>query len=215
MRITGLRCSGASTLSASGTVGDIRASIGRRVAGRHLVGVGLGTRVAQVTTAGRRLGHGQPGPEVASAEAQDHAAAEFVHRLWSASVMRSDWLTDETGGSRMPREIRRTGRYDVGEDPARITDAEGHVWPQRPLAQVRCARRAARTIDAVKEEDTSALGIARTVGVANRAEARLADVPLIVEDALGQARRLADSGAPTEAVKAILDLVAALREGRG
>lgn len=41
------------------------------------------------------------------------------------------------------------------------------------------------------------------------------DVPLIVEDLLWQARHLADSGAPTEAVKAILDHVAALREGRG
>lgn len=115
----------------------------------------------------------------------------------------------------MPREIRRTGRYEVDEDRVRMTDAEGHVLPQRPLAQVRRARAAALTIDAVNEEGTSALGIARSVGVANRAEARLADVPLIVEDLLGQARQLADSGAPTEAVKAILDHVAALREGRG
>ena len=30
-----------------------------------------------------------------------------------------------------------------------------------------------------------------------------------------QARELTDSGAPTEAVEAILDLLAALREGRG
>ena len=43
----------------------------------------------------------------------------------------------------------------------------------------------------------------------------LRDVPLIVEDLLTQARQLADSGAPPEAVKAILDHVAALREGRG
>lgn len=43
----------------------------------------------------------------------------------------------------------------------------------------------------------------------------LPDVPLIVEDLLLQARQLADAGAPTEAVKSILDHVAALREGRG
>ena len=43
----------------------------------------------------------------------------------------------------------------------------------------------------------------------------LPDVPLIVEDLLLQARELAVFGAPTEAVKAILDHVAALREGRG
>lgn len=113
----------------------------------------------------------------------------------------------------MPREIRRTGRYEVDEDRVRITDAKGHVLPQRPLAQVRRARAAALTIDAVVD-DTSALRIARKVGEVNRAEARLADVPLIVEDLLGQARRLADSGAPTEAVKAVLDHAAALREGR-
>ena len=45
-------------------------------------------------------------------------------------------------------------------------------------------------------------------------ELLLPDVPLIVEDLLLQARQLADSGAPTEAVRAILDHVAALREGR-
>ena len=115
----------------------------------------------------------------------------------------------------MPRELRRTHRYEVDEDPARITDAEGHVLPQRPLFQVARASGAALTIDAVNEEDTSALGIGRTVGAANRAEARLADVPLIVEALLCQARRLADSGAPTEEVKAVLDHAAALREGRG
>ena len=46
-------------------------------------------------------------------------------------------------------------------------------------------------------------------------ELPLADVPLIVEDLLLQARQLADSGAPSEAVRGILDHVAALREGRG
>lgn len=42
----------------------------------------------------------------------------------------------------------------------------------------------------------------------------LRDVPLIVEDLLNQARQLADAGAPTEVIEAILDHVAALREGR-
>ena len=46
-------------------------------------------------------------------------------------------------------------------------------------------------------------------------ELMLPDVPLIVEDLLLQAKRLADSGAPTEAMEKILDHVAALREGRG
>lgn len=45
-------------------------------------------------------------------------------------------------------------------------------------------------------------------------ELPLHDVPLIAEGLLREARQLTDSGAPTEAVKAILDHVAALREGR-
>lgn len=43
----------------------------------------------------------------------------------------------------------------------------------------------------------------------------LSDVPLIVEDLLLQAKRLADAGASTEAIEKILEHVAALREGRG
>lgn len=42
----------------------------------------------------------------------------------------------------------------------------------------------------------------------------LPDMPLIVEDLLVRAKRLADAGAPTEAIDEILDHVAALREGR-
>lgn len=45
-------------------------------------------------------------------------------------------------------------------------------------------------------------------------ELPLPDEPLIVEDLLVQAKRLADSGAPNGAFAAILAHVAALREGR-
>lgn len=41
------------------------------------------------------------------------------------------------------------------------------------------------------------------------------DLPLIVEDLLVRAKQFADSGAQSEAIEEILDLVAALREGRG
>ena len=41
------------------------------------------------------------------------------------------------------------------------------------------------------------------------------DVPLIVEDLLVQAKRLADAGAPSESIDEIFDLIAALRDGRG
>ncbi len=43
----------------------------------------------------------------------------------------------------------------------------------------------------------------------------LPDVPLLMEGLLIDARRLADAGGPNEVVEAILDHVAALREGRG
>lgn len=46
-------------------------------------------------------------------------------------------------------------------------------------------------------------------------ELSLPDVPLIVEDLLLEARQLADSGAPSAEIEAIMDHVAALREGRG
>ena len=41
----------------------------------------------------------------------------------------------------------------------------------------------------------------------------LPDVPLIIEDLLLQAERLADAGAHSEAIEEILDQVAALRDG--
>lgn len=111
----------------------------------------------------------------------------------------------------MPREIRRTGRH---EDEVRVIDAQGRrAVLQRSLTQVRCAREPALTIDVV--HDKSALGPSDRVRIAEKAEASLADVPLIAEDLLCKARQLADLGAPNGAVKAILDHATALREGRG
>jgi hypothetical protein len=52
------------------------------------------------------------------------------------------------------------------------------------------------------------------VAVVTEPELPLPDVPLIVEDLLLEAKRLAEAGAPTEVIEAILDHVAALREGR-
>lgn len=55
----------------------------------------------------------------------------------------------------------------------------------------------------------------RGVPAVSEPELLLPDVPLIIEELLIQAKRLADYGAPTESVEAILDHVTALREGRG
>ena len=85
---------------------------------------------------------------------------------------------------------------------------------QHSLTQVRLAREPALSSDEVYD-DSSAPGNALRVGIGKKGEARLADVPLIVEDLLRQARQLADLGARTETVKAILDHAAALREGCG
>lgn len=114
----------------------------------------------------------------------------------------------------MPREIRRAARYEVDEDQLRIIDVGG-AGPAASATGQGASREGARSDYRWRQgEVTFAFGIERRVGIANKSVARLADVPLIVEDLLCQARQLADSGAPTEAVKAVLDHAAALREGR-
>jgi len=109
----------------------------------------------------------------------------------------------------MPREIRRSGEDEVRRRRGGVRRAGSSTGSgaEREGARLK--------IYAEDEEVTSARGVARRAGVGNQAEARLEDAPLIAEDLLCQARQLADSGAPTKAVKVILDHVAALREGRG
>lgn len=77
-------------------------------------------------------------------------------------------------------------------------------------------RRRGGDYTAVNEGALSKRGIPRGMApVVSRPEHPLSDDLLIVEDLLLQARTLADLGAPIETVKAILDHVVAVREGRG
>ena len=115
--------------------------------------------------------------------------------------------SDEPAG----RKTRRTGGYEVDEDQVLMIEAEGRVVPQRSLAQVLRLRGPVLGGDEVM----SGLEKVRRFGVANKAQPPLADALLIVEGLLLRARRLADSGAPTPAIAAIIDEVEALRRGRG
>lgn len=64
----------------------------------------------------------------------------------------------------------------------------------------------------VSESETPLPG---TPLIVSESETALPDTPLIVEGLLLGARQLAHAGAPIEAVKAILDHIVAVREGRG
>ena len=97
----------------------------------------------------------------------------------------------------MQREIRRwCGGFVVDAESVPVVDVAGRVLPQRRMPEVWGESAPAVDSAAVYEE------------------LPLADVPLIVEDLLLQAKRLADAGATIECIEKILERVAALREGR-
>lgn len=98
----------------------------------------------------------------------------------------------------MEREIRRRcGGFVVDADSVSLVDMVGRVLPQRRLREA--------WVEGAPAVDSAAVN----------EELPLADVPLIVEEFLMRAKRLAAAGAPTEAIEDLLDHVAALREGRG
>lgn len=116
-----------------------------------------------------------------------------------------------------------------------INDAFGRRgWRRRHLRRLRPGPRPGRIVPrrstpevGGEEESKPTSGLAHPGGHAaedipttgfravSEAVLPLPDVPLIVEDLLAQAKRLADAGAPAAAAAEILDHVAALREGRG
>ena len=112
----------------------------------------------------------------------------------------------------MEGEVAR-GVFGIGEGCLQVIGTAGCVVPQRAASEGSGAGSVVPS-GTVSDQDLSVLGVARRVGAFNTAGSPFADIPLIVEDLLMQARHLTDAGAPIEAVVAILDHVAALRERR-
>lgn len=102
----------------------------------------------------------------------------------------------------MQLEIRCRGDDSPFDDRSQSVDRTGRVMPH------------AVPVVAVAQEFLFAHGVpSGTESVIAPELLPLPDVPLIAEELLLQARRLAFSGAPGAALEAILDQVAALREG--
>ncbi len=114
----------------------------------------------------------------------------------------------------MQHEIRRGGELGLDADRVQVGTGVARAVRQRPLLNLRRESGAAATLVQVDQEGMAAHHSPTGVAAVREDERRLADVLLIAENLLLQARRLAESGAPQEAVEAILDQVAALREGR-
>jgi hypothetical protein len=112
---------------------------------------------------------------------------------------------------RDPSPLYQTGSGDVH---VQVSELAGRAVPQLVLLSLRSEMRAAATAVVVYQEGIPAHDMRSGVAVKDLA-LPLADVLLIVEDLLMRARQLADSGAPAEVFEAILDDVAALRDGRG
>ena len=113
----------------------------------------------------------------------------------------------------MQREIRCGGEFGFDDDRVHVSNWAGRAVPPLPLLNFRRERGAAVPIVEVYQEGMAAHDSPTGGATVREAVCPLADVLLIAEDLLLQARRLADSGAPTEAVEAILNYVTALREG--
>ena len=114
----------------------------------------------------------------------------------------------------MQREIRCGGEFGFDDDRVHVSYWAGRAVPQLPLLNFQRERGAAVPIVEVDQEGMAAHDSPTGGATVREAVCPLADVLLIAEDLLLQARRLADSGAPQEAVEEILVYVAAVREGR-
>lgn len=99
-------------------------------------------------------------------------------------------------------------------DPVEVNDREGQIVPRGRKSEALGVSESIACAVAAPEEAAMPHASPTIGSDRERTERALPDVPLIAEDLLQQARQQADSGAPTEAVKAIFDHVAALREGR-
>lgn len=106
---------------------------------------------------------------------------------------------------------RRGGEIDFDVDPVRVIDPEERIVPRHPMPG---AGGESESI-ATPEEGRRYSCLPDRGPAMSQPELPLPDVPLIVDDLLVQAKRLAEAGAPTEMIEEILEYVVALREGRG
>ena len=108
------------------------------------------------------------------------------------------------------------GSLDPFVEPVRILDPERRIASRRPSPEAR-VEWGSIVLPVVNRKEARRTQSSPTApnGFGRELELPAPDVPLIVEGLLWHARQLADFGAPTEAVEALLDHVAALREGRG
>ena len=113
----------------------------------------------------------------------------------------------------MQAEVRWDGEFGSFADHP-LGNGAGPGVPQPLLFKPRREWGTAGPIVEVGREGTAAHDWPTGFAALREAERPVEDVLLIAEDLLLQARGLADSGAPQEAVEEILENVATLREGR-
>ena len=113
------------------------------------------------------------------------------------------------------RSGREGGEIDFDVDASQVIDPEQGIVPRRPMPAGGERSIAIPVAGPRNGPQSQLMPPDRGVSAVSESELLLADVPLIVEGLLWQARHLSDLGAPIEIVNAILDHVVDVREGRG
>lgn len=115
----------------------------------------------------------------------------------------------------MEREIGRLGVEISYEDlSVQLPDGQGCFLPPRGVLTAKGERVSALALAAVHEGNATRHAFLRGVVIERELGLPIPDLPLVVESVLLRAMQLAHSGLLAE-VEAILEHVAALREGRG
>lgn len=165
-------------------------------------------------------------------DAEGKAFDEIVPDYRVSSDAWRELLTDPTGttsatheavaNSRLARalpikdavEHGGTGKLNCHVDPDQVIDPEQRIVPRRPMQEAGDGWESIAPDAATPRKGRSSSCPDCEGSAMSESELPLTDVPLIVEDLLLQAKRVADAGASTEAIEKILEHVAALREGR-
>jgi len=116
----------------------------------------------------------------------------------------------------MQREMGRFGaEFGYDDESIQVIDGQGRFVPPRRVLRAKGGSVPALALAAVHEGNVPGNAFLRGVVIDRELELPIPDLPLVVEGLLLRAVQLTDSGAPAKPVKAILDHVDALREGRG